>query len=209
MNVPFKKNDLILFTGDSITDCDRDRNEPTELGKGYVRMLAGRLGFEKAEYNLSFRNTGIGGDRTCDMLQRWNKGCIELAPDWISILVGVNNTWRRYDQNDPTSEAVFESEYRQLLQNVKDSTSARIILCSPFLLHTEAFIVEMREDLDPKIQIVKNLATEFNAIWVDFDVAFTTALHHQLPAYWAVDGVHPTVAGHALMADIWLRAVAE
>jgi acyl-CoA thioesterase-1 len=87
---PFNEGDLILFTGDSITDCGRDRNDPASLGSGYVHMLAGQLRNEYAEMNLRFRNTGIGGDRTCHLLARWDEDCIDLQPDWVSILIGVN-----------------------------------------------------------------------------------------------------------------------
>ncbi len=211
MPIPFKKDDLILFTGDSITDGCRDRDrdlvDPAALGTGYVSMLAGQLGFEHAELNLQFRNTGISGNRSCDLLARWDADCINLQPDWVSILVGVNNTWRRYDANDPTPDSVFEAECRELLDRVKNETSARLILCSPFLLPTGESVIRMREDLDPKIGIIKNLAQEFNAIWVDFDAAFIAAKERQAPAYWAFDGVHPTIAGHALLADAWMRNI--
>ena len=211
MKIPFEKDDLILFTGDSITDGTRNREcrfeDPAALGAGYVTILAGKLGFEHAELNLQFRNTGISGDRSCDMLARWDADCIALQPDWVSILLGVNNTWRRYDADDPTSESVFEDETRELLQRVKNETSARLVLCAPFLLHTDESIARMREDLDPKIGILKKLAEEFDAIWVDFDAAFLAGEERQTPAYWAFDGVHPTIAGHMLMADAWLGAV--
>lgn len=207
MAAPFKKDDLILFTGDSITDCNRDRNDQHSMGMGYAAMVAGRLGVDHAELNLCFRNTGISGDRACDLLARWDADCIDLNPDWISILLGVNNTWRRYDNNDPTPDDVFEAECRGLLQRMKDETAARIVLCSPFLLHTDPSIAQMRDDLDPKVAIIKKLADEFNAIWVDFDATFIAAQARHIPAYWAPDGVHPSIAGHALMADTWLGVV--
>jgi lysophospholipase L1-like esterase len=203
----FKKNDLILFTGDSITDCGRNRSDPQSLGEGYVSMVAGRLGLKHPEQNLRFRNTGISGDRTCDLLARWDHDCIALQPDWVSILVGINNTWRRYDSNDPTPNDVFESEYRALLTRVKRETSAKIVICSPFLVHVDAGIGHMREDLDPKIRMIRRLATEFEAIWVDFDAAFVSAQQRHIPSYWAGDGVHPSVAGHALIAETWLGIV--
>lgn len=207
MSVPFKQDDLILFTGDSITDCGRDRNDPLSVGMGYAAMAAGRLGLDHAELNLRFLNTGVSGDRSCDLLARWDSDCIDLNPDWVSILLGVNNTWRRYDTDDPTPVDVFEAECRQLLQRLKDKTTAKVVLCSPFLLHTSPLIEQMREDLDPKIAIIKNLADELSAIWVNFDAAFIAAQARHIPAYWAPDGVHPSIAGHALMADTWLGVV--
>lgn len=209
MSIPFQNNDLILFTGDSITDCDRHRDNPDSLGMGYANMAAGRLGLLHAELNLRCRNTGISGDRTSDLLRRWSADCIDLQPNWVSILVGVNNTWRRYGHNDPTADDLFETEYHQLLSRIQNETVAKIVLCSPFLLHTTPAIAAMREDLDPKISIIKKLAAEFSAVWVDFDAAFISAQSRHIPAYWAGDGVHPSSAGHALMAETWIRTVAE
>jgi lysophospholipase L1-like esterase len=208
MSMPFKQNDLILFTGDSITDCGRDRNDVASLGTGYASMIAGRLQRDFPELYLNFRNTGISGDRTCDLLDRWDEDCIGIKPDWVSILAGINNTWRRYDADDHTPDVRFEEEYRRLLQRVKDETDARIIMCSPFLLHIDASVEGMREDLNPKIAIIKNLAVEFGAVWVDFDAAFVAAEQRHIPSYWAGDGVHPSDAGHALMAETWLGVVA-
>jgi lysophospholipase L1-like esterase len=209
MSFPFKQNELILFIGDSITDCRRDKDVTDTLGMGYAGMVSGKLGLDYPELNLRFLNRGINGDRTCDLLARWDIDCINHKPDWVSILVGVNNTWRRYDENNPTADEVFENEYRMLLQRTMDETSAKIIICSPFLLHTDAEIERMREDLDPKISIIKKLAAEFDAVWVDFDAAFIAAQTRHIPSYWAGDGVHPSIAGHALMAETWLGVVAR
>jgi lysophospholipase L1-like esterase len=203
----FKEKDLILFTGDSITDCGRNLSDPQSLGDGYVNTLAGKLGLVQPELNLRFRNTGISGDRTCDLLARWDADCIALQPDWVSILVGINNTWRRYDSNDPTPDDVFESEYRTLLSRVKNETSAGLIICSPFLVHTADAVTRMREDLDPKIEIIRRLAPEVDAVWVDLDAAFVSAQQRHIPSYWAEDGVHPSLAGHALIAETWLNMV--
>ena len=203
----FKENDLILFTGDSITECGRNRDDSQSLGEGYVNRVAGRLGLKHPERNLRFRNTGIGDDRTRDLLARWDADCIDLHPDWVSILVGINNTWRRYESNDPTPDDIFESEYRALLARVKSRTSARIVICSPFLVHVDDRIGRMRDDLDPKIGIIRKLANEFEAIWVDFDAAFVSAQRRHIPSYWAEDGVHPSGAGHALMAETWIGII--
>lgn len=207
MSTPLGNNDLILFTGDSITDCRRERSIPDSLGMGYVSMICGRLGLEHPELNLRFRNTGISGDRTGDLLARWNKDCITLEPSWVSILIGINNTLRRYDNEDPTPEKRFEIECRELLQQVKDRIGARLILCSPFLLPVREEMARMREDLDPKIAILRALADAFDAIWVDFDAAFVSAQQRHIPSYWAEDGVHPSIAGHALLAETWLGVV--
>ncbi len=209
MSTPFKENDLILFTGDSITDCERNYDDPNSLGMGYVAMVCGQLGMKHPELNLRFRNTGIKKEKTCDLLKRWNHDCIDLQPNWVSLLIGVNNVYCRYDRNDPTPVDVFESEYRELLLRVKDGTDAHLILCSPFQLPINDFVAGMREDLDPKIEVIKRLAGEFDAIFVDFDAAFVAAEQRHIPSYWAEDGVHPSIAGHALMAETWLGVVGK
>jgi lysophospholipase L1-like esterase len=203
----FKENELILFTGDSITDCSRNRSDPASLGEGYVNLLAAKLGVEHPELKLRFRNTGISGDRTGDLLARWDRDCIDLCPDWVSILVGINNTWRRFDSHDPTPDDVFESEYRAMLSGLKSETSARLVICSPFLTNVSDAVARMREDLDPKIGIIQKLATEYDAVWVDLDAAFVSAQQRHIPSYWAEDGVHPSPAGHALIAETWLGIV--
>jgi acyl-CoA thioesterase-1 len=207
MMSPFKENDLILFTGDSVTDCDRNRKDPDSLGFGYAGSVASQLWIQFEELDLRIRNTGISGDRTCDLIARWDADGIDLQPDWISILIGINNTLRRYDNDDPTSETVFEQETRLLLNRVKEETNAKIILCAPFLLNTAPEITAMRQDLDPKIQILHKLALEFDAIWVDFDAAFAESENREVPEYWAGDGVHPSNVGHCLMAEVWMDTV--
>lgn len=209
MKLPFKTNDLILFAGDSITDCGRDRGNPDSLGHGYVEMIVSRLRAEHSGLHLRFRNTGISGDRICDLLARLQRDCIDLRPDWISLLIGVNNTWRAFDSDDPTPIGIFEAQCRELLTRFREHTSARLVLCSPFLLHVDSSIAAMREDLDAKVAVLRALASEFSDCWVDFDAAFVEALRKHPPACWAGDGVHPTPAGHALMADVWFDAVCQ
>ena len=131
---PFKHGDRILFQGDSVTDCGRDRDDPTALGYGYVMLTAAALQARAPELDLTILNRGIGGNRSRDLVARWSEDCVDLAPDWVSIMIGINDTWRRYDSNDPTTAEQFESAYRTLLQRVTAETSARIVLCEPFLL---------------------------------------------------------------------------
>ncbi|MBN2684319.1 MAG: SGNH/GDSL hydrolase family protein [Pontiellaceae bacterium] len=207
MSVPFRENDLILFTGDSITDCFRDRADPESLGMGYVAMICGQLALRYPELNLRFRNTGIKAERTADLLKRWQHDCIDLRPNWVSLLVGINNVYYRYDRNDPTSLDQFEREYRELLRRTVDETGVNLILCSPFLLPINDFVAGMHEDLEPKVEVMKSLVEEFDALWVDFSSTFDSAGQKTGPHYWSADGVHPSIGGHALMAETWLRSV--
>jgi lysophospholipase L1-like esterase len=207
MSLRIAENSLVLFQGDSITDCGRNRQQPDDLGYGYAALIAHWLSALVPERKLRFLNRGVSGNRVRDLLARWDTDCIALQPDWVSILIGINDTWRRYDSNDPTPVEAFERDYRALLQRTRERTRAQIILMEPFMLHVTPAHREWREDLDPKIEAVHKLAKEFGAILVLLDKLFTQASQKREPAFWAADGVHPTPAGHALIAQAWLKAV--
>lgn len=203
----FQDGDLVLFQGDSITDAGRERFNPEHLGSGYAQFAAAWFQALHPETRVRFLNRGIGGDRVRDLVARWQEDCLELCPSWVSILVGINDTWRRYDSHDATSIHAFEASYRELLDGVQATQQARLILCEPFVLPTPADREDWREDLDPKIAVIRKLARAYDALYVPFDGLFAQAAAQREPAFWAADGVHPTPAGHALMAQAWLRAV--
>jgi acyl-CoA thioesterase I len=197
----------VLFQGDSITDSGRDRESDVHLGFGYANMIAAWLSALHPEMNLGFINRGISGNRVKDLVGRWEPDCIALKPDWVSIMIGINDVWRRYDNNDPTSVGDFEAGYREIIRRTREETDARLVLCEPFVLHTSEDREIWREDLEPKIEVVSQLAKEFSAIYVSLDWLFAAAADKREPAFWAHDGVHPTQAGHALIAQAWLRAM--
>jgi lysophospholipase L1-like esterase len=204
---PFKNNQLILFQGDSITDCGRRKLDPSTLGNGYVRIIAERLNALLPDHNLKYLNRGVSGNRTSDLIVRWDADCISIQPDWVSLLAGVNNTWRRYDSNIISSIKDFTHEYRLLLERTRNETNARIVLCEPFLLHVSKERETWREDLQLKIEAVRALAEEYRTILVPLDMKFQEACSLHPPEYWAGDGVHPSDAGHELIAQTWIEAV--
>jgi len=199
--------DLVLFQGDSITDAGRDYLNPNHLGYGYSLMASAWFQALYPEKQVRFLNRGISGNRAIDLAERWQEDCLDLRPTWISLLIGINDTWRRYDQNDPTSLEAYETTYRSLLQKSIVDLGARLILCEPFVLSVPADRDLWRVDLDPKIAVVRKLAREYGAILVPFDGLFAQASTRRPPEFWAEDGVHPSEAGHALMAQSWLRAI--
>lgn len=201
-----EKNEVILFQGDSITDCGRNRETGIDLGRGYPLILAAQLGHLYPEKLLRFHNRGKGGDRVPDLQARWQQDCLDLKPTIVSIYIGINDTWRRYDRNDPTSVDAFASGYHALLTQTKQSLDAKLVLVEPFVLPVPEDRKAWREDLDPKINAVRELANEFGALLVPLDGLFAQASMRAPAAYWAPDGVHPSPAGHALIADAWLRA---
>ncbi|MDX6282530.1 MAG: acyl-CoA thioesterase [Kribbellaceae bacterium] len=188
----------IVFAGDSVTDCGR-RDDPAGLGDGYVKNLYDELGPDRPR----IVNAGISGHRAVDLVARWQTDVLAYEPDVVSILVGINDTWRRYDEDDPTSAESFEHSYRELL----DGLQAKLVLVEPFLLPVKEEQRAWREDLDPKIEVVRRLAAEYGAILVPADVEFNRQAATVGATTLADDGVHPTAAGHAFLADLWHRTV--
>jgi acyl-CoA thioesterase-1 len=198
---------LVLFQGDSITDAGRDRYDSNHLGYGYAMMASAWFSALYPAKSVRFLNRGIGGNRALDLQSRWQEDCLDLRPSWVSIMIGINDTWRRYDRNDPTSVQDYEAAYRAILEQTREHVDARLILCEPFVLPVPQDREAWREDLDPKIAAVRRLAREFAAILVPLDGIFAQAATQRELTFWAGDGVHPTSAGHALIAQSWLRAV--
>jgi lysophospholipase L1-like esterase len=197
----------ILFQGDSITDCGRNR-ETGGLGGGYPSMVAGLFKARNPGVEVTFINKGISGNRVVDLQGRWQEDCIDLAPDVVSILIGINDTWRRYDSGNPTSARDYETGYRSILSKVK-ALGAQILILEPFVLPYPEDRKSWREDLDPKIAAAKRLAGEFGAEYIPLDSLFAEAAKAYPPEFWAGDGVHPSAVGHALIADAWLKTVYE
>ncbi|HUW30578.1 MAG TPA: SGNH/GDSL hydrolase family protein [Planctomycetota bacterium] len=198
---------LVLFQGDSITDAGRSREDDSVLGTGYAGMAAAWFSALYPEKRVKFINRGISGNRVKDLKARWKEDCLDLEPAWVSIFIGINDTWRRYDSNDPTSTEDYENAYRNILKQITTHLDAGIIICEPFVLPVPEDRVQWRLDLDPKIDAARRLAREFEAIYVPLDGIFASAATQREPAFWAADGVHPSLAGHALIAQSWLRAV--
>jgi acyl-CoA thioesterase-1 len=190
----------ILFIGDSVTDCGRREDEPDFLGDGYVRMIAERIPGRRVI------NVGISGNRAVDLRDRWHINVAQQKPDILSVYIGINDAWRRYDSNDPTSAASFEADYRACLADL--GGASRLILVEPFVLPVGAEQEHWHEDLDEKRAVVSRLAVEFGAGFVPLQSLLAAAAEDHGAATLAQDGVHPTELGHRMIADAWLE-VAE
>jgi lysophospholipase L1-like esterase len=206
--IELKKNDTVLFIGDSITDCGRDYSNVNNMGGGYAKFVAATLQFKVPELDLTFINTGISGHRVRDLKERWQRDCISYQPSVVSVLVGINDVWRRYDSNSPVSVEDFTEDYRSMLTDLKENTGAAIIMMEPFLLSRPENIQHFREDLDPKIAAVRKLAVEFADVYIPLDGMFASVSCRRKPQYWSGDGIHPSDAGHMLIAEAWLKGVA-
>jgi lysophospholipase L1-like esterase len=205
----FHKGTTVLFQGDSVTDCGRARDDENGMGEGYPAKIARVWENLFPQSDVRFINRGVSGNRTGDLLDRYQKDFAALKPDLISILIGINDTWRRYDRNDPTPAEKFERNYRELLEKLKqDLPSASIVIMEPFLLDSDPAKRLWREDLDPKIQIVRNLAREFAHAFIPLDGIFASyAAGGIKDADMSADGVHPSPRGHGIIAGEWLKAL--
>jgi len=204
--IQLKQNDVILFQGDSVTDCGRDRRNPCELGTGYPMVVASMLSHRLRDLNLTFLNRGVSGDRVRELKARWSEDCIALKPTVVSILIGINDTWQCFREQPQVSED-FESDYREILTRTRNETDARILLMEPFVTPYPDDRKAWRHDLDDKLAAVRGLAVEFGASLVPLDGLFAAAFAAKPGGYYADDGVHPSYAGHGLIAEAWLRGV--
>lgn len=204
----FKEGQTILFQGDSVTDCGRIREDPSDLGQGYPMMIASRLTAEYPCMNLRFFNRGNSGDRSGDLVSRWQTDCLDLKPDWVSIMIGINDTWRRYDRNDPTSAEQYGENIRLLFQQTQ-AAGAKLIVIEPFYLPYPDDRKSWHMDLNPKVEILRDLATLYATRYIPMGGIMRAASLLQPYAVWAADGVHPTQAGHALIAKAFMDTVIQ
>jgi acyl-CoA thioesterase I len=200
-----KADDTILFTGDSVTDCLRVRENADHLGFGYVSLTAAHLQAQLASPQLRIFNRGISGDRVSDMLKRIEPDLLILQPTVVSILIGINDTWHRFNAKETTEATSFERDYRALLEKISQHLKARVVLLEPFLLHVSQDQHTWREYLNPNIDVTRKLAVEFGAELLPLDGLFAQGSTLAPANYWAEDGVHPSSAGHALIAETWLK----
>ncbi|MCC5896262.1 MAG: SGNH/GDSL hydrolase family protein [Alkalibacterium sp.] len=207
------KNDTLLFIGDSITDAGRDRMEGNDLGKGFPLLIASHLQTDHPDKRLTILNRGIGGDSLGDLKDRWENDCLIINPDIVTILIGVNDTWRNQNEGkELTKEELddFESDYRFLLKSLHQRTDARVVLMEPFVLPFPKDRVNWRVDLDPRIQIVRKMAREYQTELIPLDgILNALGIKNGFSYYTGDDGVHPTLAGHGVIAESWLKAVIE
>lgn len=215
-----KENSVILFQGDSITDAGRTYDASNDLGKGFDEKTASLgLGFGYSlmikqyldtfykDKNITVFNRGISGNRSIDLVNRWDKDCINLKPDYLSILIGVNDTWRKYDSNEVTTALEYEKNLRYLLDTAKSKLNCELIILEPFLIPTDSQKECWYEDLTPKIQVARKLAREFKATYIPLDGVFASACTNTNPIELSSDGVHPTNMGHSLIAKLWIDMI--
>lgn len=193
-------NKKILFQGDSITDAGRIRIG-NNLGVGYVFIITAWIKRYYPHLNIEIINRGISGNTVIDLKSRWKEDCLDLQPDILTILVGIN------DCVNKISDQQYEQVYDELLTQVKQCTNAKIILMEPFLLEVKPEHSQLSMLVKNKCAIVKKLANKFDAIFIPLNTIFNELLKLAPAEYWAHDGIHPTPQGHFIIAETWLKTV--
>jgi len=203
---------VFLFQGDSITDCGRNRDsaEPNAagaLGTGYPLLVAAAALAAHAARGFKFYNRGISGNKVPDLQQRWTADAIDLKPDVLSILIGVNDFWHKLDHGYNGTVQDYEQQYSALLQTTRDALPhVHLIVLEPFVLRTGAVDARWFPEFDQRRAAAARIAARARATFVPLQTIFNQRTRTAPPDYWAADGVHPTPAGHAVIAEQWRRA---
>lgn len=203
----------ILFQGDSITDAGRDRknqstNNSRGLGRGYPMLIGGGLLADYGERDLKVHNRGISGNKVPDLQNRWQADCLDIKPDILSILIGVNDIWHKLGGRYQGTVEDYKNGFRDLLKQTQAALpETRIVICEPFVLRCGAVTDKWFPEFDHRREAANELAEELKLTRVPFQEMFDEAVKSTKPQYWAGDGVHPSLAGHALMAKTWREVV--
>jgi lysophospholipase L1-like esterase len=209
-----KPGAVIVFQGDSITDAGRERlkqqsNLASSFGTGYAFIAATRLLNENPEKDLSIFNRGISGNKVYQLSERWQRDCFDLNPAVLSILIGVNDFWHKLDGKYDGTVEKYEQDYKQLLTlTTKMLPDVKLVIGEPFALpDTSAVNEKWFPEFDGYRAVAKKIADEFNAEFIPYQTIFNEAVLRAPAKYWTGDGVHPSMAGSALMAEAWLKTV--
>ncbi|MDA0658983.1 MAG: SGNH/GDSL hydrolase family protein [Planctomycetota bacterium] len=211
-----RPGDTILFQGDSITDASRSRdaqnqeNAQAQMGSGYAWLAASSLLVDYPAANLKIYNRGISGNKVFQLNERWKVDCVDLQPDVLSILIGVNDYWHNKVGDYKGTIETYATDYRKLLERThKELPDVKLVLCEPFLAVCGNVDATWLPTFQEFSEVAHKLAEEFHATWVPFHAMIQRASQVALPEVWAKDGVHPSADGASLMAHTWLRAVGE
>jgi len=207
-----KTNELILFQGDSITNAFRKPEEicnAYQMGAGFAMIVAAQILSLRPHDGLRFANRGVSGEGIKGLWRRWQEDALDLKPDLISILVGVNDS--RVTLETPlTSLEEYEQSYRELLRHTRAVLpNVRFVLSEPFALRVGDVRPDRMPDIVARGKIVRSLASEFGAVLVPLQSVFSDALHQAPADYWSFDGIHPNAQGHWIIAEAWIKAVTE
>jgi len=205
---------VVLFQGDSITDAGRSHekeavaNEQAGLGNGYAAIAAAALLVDHPKTGLQIYNRGISGNKVFQLAERWEKDCLSIKPNLLSILIGVNDIWHTLNGDYKGTVEIYERDYRALLERTRKALpKVELVICEPFVLRCGAVTEKWFPEFDGYRAAAKRVAGEFHATFVPFQTLFEEAVKYAPPEHWAKDGVHPSASGAALMAHEWVKNV--
>jgi len=196
----------ILFQGDSVTDAGRDRSDPHDMGTGYPKYASAMISDAHPDIDFEFINLGISGNRTENLVARLQSDFVEIAPDVVVLLIGVNDVWHHFSHNIDTPAKTFESNLRLILTTIKETMGAKLLMVEPFLLYGSDK-VHMLEELDEKIRIERTLAQEFADVYLPLHAIFAAETVNTTYTDFSVDGVHPNAGGSCFIAERILHAI--
>ncbi|MDD3409827.1 MAG: SGNH/GDSL hydrolase family protein [Eubacteriales bacterium] len=209
----FEKGDKIVFIGDSISDYDRKKPVGEGLfdawGRSYVADVGALLGCMYPELHLRVVNMGISGNQVRDLDQRWQTDALDLKPDWVSVLIGINDVWRQFDSPEITEEHVPLDEYRRTYESLIERTLPHVkgmILMTPYYMTPERTDA-MRARMDEYGAVVRELAQKHGLLFVDLQAGWDALFAHMHPCNIAWDRVHPNQIGCMYIAKQFLKAV--
>lgn len=213
--VSIEQGDVILFQGDSITDSGRGNrnawspNNAGAMGNGYAAIAASQLLLNNPDKDLKIYNKGISGNKVNQLAARWDAEALEIKPNILSIHIGVNDYWHTLNGSYKGTIDDYIGDYKKLLDRTKTALpNVKLIICEPFgVLNVKAVTKDWYPTFDLFRKAAKDIAAEYNAPFVPYQTAFDKAITQAPPSYWTGDGVHPSIAGAALMAHTWLQAV--
>jgi len=206
-----ESNSKLLFIGDSITDCGRERPvaEGNGLGSGYVSLINASLDSTYPQRKIRVFNVGSSGNTVLDLDARWQTDVLNLTPDWLSIMIGINDVWRQFDSPLRTETHVLLDEYKSTLEKLIQKTKPQLkglVLMTPYFIELNKADA-MRVMMDEYSEAVKQLAEKYQAVFVDTQSAFDAYLQTEHPMSLAWDRIHPNQTGHMILARAFLNAV--
>ena len=208
----------LLMIGDSITDCGRKRPMAEAivggggieaLGSGYVSLVYALLTATHPMLRIQMVNMGVAGETVRDLAARWSRDVLRLSPDWLSVMIGINDVWRQFDSPWQTELHVLLDKYTQTLEKLVRSTRSQLqgmVLMSPYYIEPDRSD-PMRAMMDRYGVEVGEIAGRYGAIFVDTQAAFDRVLNEVHPQSLAPDGVHPNLVGHTILARAFLHAM--
>jgi lysophospholipase L1-like esterase len=208
-------NTKLIMIGDSITDCGRAKPVGEglfeALGKGYVCLVDAFLQSTYPAQHIRVVNMGTSGNTVRDLKARWQTDVFDLSPDWLSIMIGINDVWRQFDSPLQSEWGVPPEEYEQTLTALIEQTQPRLqglVLMTPYFIEPNKSD-PMRARMDQYSEIVRGLAKKYQTVFVDTQAAFDEVLCHLHPMTLAWDRVHPNMAGHMVIARAFLREIGD